>query len=117
MSRYITSVQVWFYSEGASPSQVMKKLLELGFRPVRGAYDFIYEHKDPNMSNGDLSTAIVEIADAIHKTLTGFRVLYTLDTHEMDADDETDYIPLDDIDAELEETRKELESIEKEKHE
>jgi len=112
MSKYVTRVSVWFYSEGASPSQVIHKLMELGFKPVRGAFDFVYEHSDENLTEDDLGSAIIEISNALHKTLTGFKVLYNLDTHLSNGDD--DYSPLEDIDAELEETRKELEQIENE---
>ena len=112
MSRYVTRVSVWFYSEGASPPQVMRKLLDLGFKPVRGAFDFVYEHSDENMSEADLGSAIIEISNALHKTLSGFKVFYNLDTSLSNGDD--DYAPLEDIDAELEETRKELEAIENE---
>jgi hypothetical protein len=111
MARYVTRVSVWFYSEGASPSQVIDKLTELGFKPVRGAHDFVYEHSDDDMTEADLGPAIIEISNALHKTLSGFKVLYNLDTHLSEGDD---YIPLEDIDAELEETRKEIEEIEKE---
>ena len=78
MSRYETRVQVWFYSEGASPSVVVKKLLALGFQPIKGAYDFVYIHSEEEMSDADLGSAILEISDALHKTLNGFKVLYTL---------------------------------------
>jgi hypothetical protein len=111
MSRYVTRVSVWFYSEGASPSQVISKLTELGFKPVRGAYDFVYEHSDEDMAEADLGNAIIEISNALHKTLSGFKVLYNLDTHPSEGED---YVPLEDIDAELESTRKEIEEIEKE---
>ena len=109
MSRYETRVQVWFYSEGASPSVIVKKLLALGFDPVKGAHDFVYNHSDEDMTDADLGSAILEIADALHKALKGFKVLYNLDTHI--TDEESDIIPLDDIDEELEKTRKELEEI------
>jgi predicted nuclease with TOPRIM domain len=112
MPRYVTRVSVWFYSEGASPAQVISKLTELGFKPVRGAYDFVYEHSDVDMTEADLSNAIIETSNALHKTLSGFKVLYNLDTHLSEGDE--DYVPLEDIDAELEETRKELEEIENE---
>jgi hypothetical protein len=111
MSEYVTRVSVWFNSEGALPSEVISKMLELGFIPVRGAYDFVYEHEQEDMSESDLSESILEIADAVHNALAGFQVLYTLDTH---SKDESEYIPLADIDAELDETRKELAEIEKE---
>ncbi len=115
MNQYVTRVSVWFYSEGASPSQVMSKLMDLGFKPVRGAYDFVYEHRTDNMTEANLGNAILEISNALHKTLAGFKVLYNLDTHLSNGDD--DYVPLETIDAELEETRKEIELIENEEKE
>jgi hypothetical protein len=111
MAKYVTRVSVWFYSEGASPSQVISKLTELGFKPVRGAHDFVYEHSDDDVTEEDLGSAIIEISNALHKTLSGFKVLYNLDTHLSEGED---YFPLEDIDAELEQTRKELEQIENE---
>jgi hypothetical protein len=111
MSRYVTHVQVWFYSEGAKPSRVVEKLVELGFNPVKGAYDFVYVHTDEALKKTPLGTAIVEIADAIHETLKGFKVLYRLDTHK--PEEEEDYIPLAEIDNALAETQKELEEIER----
>jgi len=109
MSRYVTRVQVWFYSEGASPSEVVKKLLALGFQPIKGAYDFEYTHSRAEMSDADLGSAILEISDALHKTLSGFKVLYTLDTQITEA--EADILPMADLDAELKQTRKELEEV------
>ena len=110
MSRYETRVQVWFYSEGAAPSIIVKKLLALGFKPLKGAHDFVYDHTEEDMTDEDLGSAILEIADALHKALNGFKVLYNLDTHITDEDTD-DTIPLDDIDAELAATRKELETV------
>ncbi|MGQ4870506.1 MAG: hypothetical protein ACP6IT_01560 [Candidatus Thorarchaeota archaeon] len=112
MVKYVTRVSVWFYSEGASPALVIKKLLELGFTPVRGAFDFVYEHKQNDMSEKDLGSAILEIANALHEALKGFKVWYNLDTHPAESD--VDYIPLEDIDAELEATRRELTELESE---
>ncbi len=111
MTRYVTRVTVWFNSEGASPSEVVKKLTELGFEPVRGEYDFIYEHED-EITDTNIGTAILEISRALHKALSGLSVLYNLDTHPIG-----DYVPLRVIDAELAETRRELEEIEKEEAE
>ncbi len=109
MPKYETNVQLWFYSEGASPSEVAKKLLALSFKPLKGAYDFVYMHSGEDMSEADLGTAILEISDALHKTLSGFKVLYTLDTHI--TEEEPDILPLDALDAELKQTRKELEEV------
>ena len=110
MSGYITRVRLWFNSEGASPADVISKLTELGFTPIRGVYDFVYEHSPDDVTDSNLSDAIVEIANALHKALAGFKVLYTLDTNHRDEID--DYLPLEAIDAELEATRKELQTIE-----
>ncbi|NHJ13619.1 MAG: hypothetical protein EAX95_08070 [Candidatus Thorarchaeota archaeon] len=104
-------MSILFNSEGASPSAIIKKLLELGFVPVRGAYDFAYEHQQEDMSDADLMSAIIEISDALHKTLAGFKVMYTLDTQEQD---DVDTVPLQDIDEELESLQKELDEIEQE---
>ena len=111
MTSYVTRVSVWFNSEGASPAVVIKKLLELGFAPVRGAYDFVYEHSKEDMSDEDLMAAIIKTSDALHKTLHGFKVLYTLDTHPMG---DAEYVRLQDIDEELESVQKELEELEQE---
>jgi hypothetical protein len=110
MSGYITRVRLWFNSEGASPSEIMNRLTELGFTPIRGFYDFVYEHSPDDVTDSNLSEAIIEIANALHKALDGFKVLYTLDTAHRDEIE--DYMPLDVIDAELEATRKELQTIE-----
>ena len=88
-------------------------MLELGFTLVRGAYDFIYEHEfEGEMTDQDLTNSILEVANALHDTLAGFHVLYTLATHPKD--EKGDFVPLEDIDAELESTRKELQELENE---
>ncbi len=112
MPRYVTRVSIWFYSEGASPSEVIKRLTELGFTPVRGAFDFVYEHKQEDMDERDLSSSILEIANALHAALSGFKVWYNLDTHL--ADEGADYVPLEAIDAELAATREEISKMENE---
>ncbi len=111
MTSFVTRVSVWFNSEGASPAVVIEKLLELGFTAIRGAYDFVYEHSQENMSDADLMDAIIEISNALHKTLSGFKVLYTLDTQPKE---DADYIPLKDIDAELASLEMELKELDKE---
>ncbi len=110
---YVTRVSIWFSSEGASPAIIIKKLLEMGFTLVRGAYDFVYYHDSTReMSGADLTTAILETANALHETLSGFNVHYTLATHP--ADEVGDFVPLDVIDEELKKIEEELQEIEKE---
>ncbi len=104
MKTYLT---VWFNSEGAPPSIVIEKLMGLGFKPIKGAYDFVYEHK------GDIVLDdIVEIGNAIHMTLSGFKVLYKLETVTDDHDDEIFSLESDEI--ELVEDEQELDKLEKE---
>ncbi|MFW9919829.1 MAG: hypothetical protein ACFFED_09535 [Candidatus Thorarchaeota archaeon] len=110
---YVTRVSIWFNSEGASPAVVINKLLEMGFTLVMGAYDFVYHHEsDSEMSDSDLTSSILEIANALHETLSGFKVIYALATHP--ADEIGDYVPLEVIDEELKQISEELEEIEKE---
>jgi len=102
-----TYLTVWFNSEGAPPSIVIEKLMGLGFKPIKGAYDFVYEHK------GDIVLDdIVEIGNAIHMTLSGFKVLYKLETVTDDHDDEIFNLESDEI--ELVEDEQELDKLEKE---
>ncbi|MFW9908990.1 MAG: hypothetical protein ACFFEF_10475 [Candidatus Thorarchaeota archaeon] len=110
---YETRVSIWFNSEGASPAVVITKLLEMGFRLVRGAYDFVYTHESSEeMSDSDLVESIIEISNALHDTLSGYKVIYALSTVSTENGDE--YVPLDVLDAELEEIQKELQEIERE---
>lgn len=110
---YVTRVSIWFNSEGASPATVIKKLLEMGFTLVLGAYDFVYTHEaDEEMSDADLSKSILEIGNALHETLSGFKVMYALATHPVEEDG--DYVPLEILDAELKQIEKEIEELEEE---
>jgi uncharacterized protein with GYD domain len=110
---YITRVSIWFNSEGASPGTVIKKLLEMGFTLVRGAYDFVYTHElDEEMTDADLSKSILEIGNALHDSLSGFNVMYALATHPIE--EAGDVVPLEVLDKELEEIGKELKELEDE---
>ncbi|MHA1907620.1 MAG: hypothetical protein ACW98Y_10035 [Candidatus Thorarchaeota archaeon] len=108
---YITRVSIWFNSDGASPGTVIKKLLEMGFTLVRGAYDFVYTHElDDEMTDADLSKSILEIGNALHEALSGFNVMYALATHPIE--EAGDSVPLEVLDAELAKIGKEIEEIE-----
>jgi hypothetical protein len=110
---YITRVSIWFNSEGASPGTVIMKLLDMGFTLVRGAYDFVYTHElEEDMTDADLSKSILEIGNALHDTLSGFKVLYALATHSLE--EAGDFVPLEVLDEELEKIRKEIEELEEE---
>lgn len=72
MKTYLT---IWFYSEGASPLEVVDRLRSLGFRPLKGYHDHVYDWK----KNVDL-TDILELANKVHETLKGLKVFYKIET-------------------------------------
>lgn len=72
-----TYLMIWFSSEGAEPQTVVQKLQEIGFKPMRGPYDHVYEWT----KDVDLDT-ILQLGTTIHETLKGLKVLYKLETVE-----------------------------------
>ena len=72
-----TYLMIWFNSEGAEPKTVVDKLQEMGFKPMRGPYDHVYEWT----KEADLEK-ILQLGNTIHKTLKGLKVLYKLETVE-----------------------------------
>jgi len=72
MKTYLT---LWFSSEGAEPSVVAQKLHSMGFKPVKGHYDHVYEWKrEPALED------IWQLCNSVHHTLKGFKVLYKIET-------------------------------------
>ncbi len=72
MKTYLT---VWFNSEGASPAVVVKKLRAMGFKPVKGRYDHVYDWgREIELEE------ILQIGTAVHETLKGLKVIYKLET-------------------------------------
>jgi hypothetical protein len=70
-----TYLTMWFSSEGASPVEVVERLRSLGFKPLRGYHDHVYDWK----KNVDLDD-ILELTGKIHETLKGLKVLYKIET-------------------------------------
>ncbi len=70
-----TYLKVTFSSEGARPSEIVERLQGLGFKPITGPYDFVYEWDN---------TATVEdavwFADKIYETLKGMGALFQIET-------------------------------------
>jgi hypothetical protein len=66
---------IWFSSEGAGPMEVVEKLQGMGFKPLTGQYDHIYDWK---------RTVTIEdvlgLGNAVHETLKGLKVLYKMET-------------------------------------
>ena len=72
MKTYLT---VWFNSEGASPLEIVGKLRSMGFEPLKGYHDHIYDWK----RNVELSD-VIELANMVHETLKGLKVFYKIET-------------------------------------
>lgn len=72
MKTYLT---VSFGSEGAPPSKVNEILLSMGFQPVTGNYDFVYDWgKNPKIKE------ILWFGDKVHAALKGTNVFFKLET-------------------------------------
>ena len=74
-----TYLIVWFNSDGDKPTQVTERLLSMGFRPVGGHYDYVYEWQE----NAPLQE-IIKIGDTIQNTLKGMDVTFRLETTGLD---------------------------------
>ena len=70
-----TYLRMWYNSEGAGPIVVAEKLQGMGFEPIKGQYDYVYEWgREVELED------IFRIMTAVHETLKGLRVLYKLET-------------------------------------
>lgn len=72
MKTYLT---VMFSSEGETPSQVTSALMNLGFKPSKGAYDYVYEWQGVQ----DIRD-IIWFADRVHAALKGTNCLFKFET-------------------------------------
>lgn len=72
MKTYLT---VWFNSEGAEPAEVVQRLQGMGFKPIKGQYDHVYDWKQ----EVDLKD-ILSLCNKVHETLKGLKVLYKIET-------------------------------------
>ncbi|MGA1821388.1 MAG: hypothetical protein ACMUIG_02550 [Thermoplasmatota archaeon] len=70
-----TYLQIFFNSEGSRPSDILDTLMNMGFKPIKGSHDFVYEW-DKNTEVRD----IIWFGDKIHEALRGHHVYYTMDT-------------------------------------
>jgi len=75
MSRVKTYLVVWFNSDGESVSEVTRRLMSMGFKPVQGEYDYVYEWpKKPGMKE------LLSLGDQVQETLRDCRVEFKLET-------------------------------------
>lgn len=70
-----TYLIVWFSSEGAKPSEVTDRLLNMGFRPIEGEYDYVYDWGErPDVE------AVLKIGDQLQNELKGSGIFFKLET-------------------------------------
>ena len=88
--RYVTYLSVTLNSEGSSPSEVTRRLTDIGWSPVYGAYDFKREWNgtDTNVVTDDV-TNLINYIDEVHNVLRGLNVSYQVYTYEVGKEDFT----------------------------
>ncbi|SES64377.1 hypothetical protein SAMN04488587_0285 [Methanococcoides vulcani] len=59
-----TYLLIWFSSNGTSPSDVNRRSMSMGFKPIQGAYDYVYDRSN----NVDLDE-ILRFGDKVHLNL------------------------------------------------
>jgi len=70
-----TYLRVLIHAQGASPTEITRRLWKVGFVPVQGNYDFVYDWEgtpDPE--------ELVELTDEVGRILAGCRVLFEMET-------------------------------------
>jgi len=70
-----TYLMIWFNSEGAEPSTVAQKLQSMGFKPIKGHYDHVYDWKREASLD-----EVLQLCNNVHETLKGLKVLYKIET-------------------------------------
>ena len=66
---------IWFNSEGGKPSEVNQRLMSLGFKPIQGTHDFVYEWG----THVDIEE-ILRFGDKVQMTLKGLNVMFKIET-------------------------------------
>ena len=72
MDTYLT---VWFSSEGVAPMELTRRLNGLGFKEMRGNYDYVY-----NWSQKPPVEEILRLGDAVQKALKGTKAAFKMET-------------------------------------
>ena len=74
-SKLKTYLTIWFSSEGAPPSVVMERLLAMGFKPLKGPYDHVYDWgREVKLEE------VLRLLNSVHETLKGLKVMYKIET-------------------------------------
>ncbi|MEM0372689.1 MAG: hypothetical protein QXO69_02510 [archaeon] len=69
-------LSIWFNSEGARPMEITDRLMGMGFRPIKGEHDYVYDWgKQATVEDA------MNLIDQVHMTLKGCKVNFKLDTY------------------------------------
>ena len=71
-----TYLQILVNSEGSSPSEIKSILLNMGFKAIKGNYDFVYEWNEESVSIEEL----IWFADKVHSALKDSKVYFSIET-------------------------------------
>jgi len=72
MKTYLT---LYFSSEGNKPSEVTKTLTDMGFEPIYGAFDFVYDWKgNPPVED------VIKFGDRIKSLLKKHNVYFRMES-------------------------------------
>ena len=81
MVKYVTYLNLNFYSEGATPKDVDDRLKGIGWAPVYGPYDYAYKwDEDRNVASKEVSEWIEEYSK-VREALEGMNVYYNFRTY------------------------------------
>ena len=72
MKSYLT---VWFNSNGATPVEVIDRLMSMGFQVQKGNFDFVY-----NWGKSPTTKDATNLANQVHQTLKGCDVLFKIES-------------------------------------
>ena len=70
-----TFLLIWFNSNGATPSDVNQRLMSLGFKPMQGPYDYVYD-----WDNSVDVDEILRFGDKVHLSLQDSGVLFKIES-------------------------------------
>ena len=70
-----TYLLIWFNSDGASPSKVNQRLMSLGFNPMQGSHDYVYDWDN----NVDMDE-ILRFGDKVQLSLQGSGAMFKIET-------------------------------------
>jgi hypothetical protein len=70
-----TYLLLYHSAEGSPPSEVVEKVTSVGFKVMKGYYDFVYEWNEQQSID-----EVLKIADVLHNVLKGTKAIFKLET-------------------------------------